>query len=243
MSEPSHDGDFPAAPEQVYFRAIEDLFIRLRGAPLSLSPADFQVAEEWYREGIPLPLIEGALGDFFVRRKKRGSTRRVSSLRICRPAVEGAWEQVRELQATGASRRSPGSDGALDEADVRRRLHALGRHLPVALPHREDWERRLESLGGTPSAVEEELEALDQEIVAALESGLDSGTRLEIASQVERALVNLTDRLPEDELAQARRRLRVQKVRARFQLPVLSLFSTEAEAESQEEAGTGRDAP
>ena len=51
------EADSEAEADQAYFQAIEETFVRLRGAPLLLSPADWQVARRWHRDGVPLPLV------------------------------------------------------------------------------------------------------------------------------------------------------------------------------------------
>ena len=56
-------GDLPG---DEYFRAIETAFIGLRGAPLLLSPTDWQTAREWYRQGIPLEVVCDVLESVFA---------------------------------------------------------------------------------------------------------------------------------------------------------------------------------
>ena len=68
-------GDGPASEAHEYFRVIEEVFIRLRGAPLLLSPADWQLANEWHRAGIPLEVVCDAVQKVFVRRRERGAVR------------------------------------------------------------------------------------------------------------------------------------------------------------------------
>src|SRR5436309_13032449 len=88
-------------PPHAYFQAIEEVFVALRGAPLLLSPTDWQIARRWHREGIPLGLIRQALEAVFAKRQERGAKGRISSLRYCAPAVEAAWAERRELAAPG----------------------------------------------------------------------------------------------------------------------------------------------
>src|SRR5262249_60194670 len=88
-------------PPHAYFQAIEEIFVELRGAPLLLSPADWQVARRWHREGVPLDLVRGSLEEVFAKRKERGAKGKISSLRCCAPAVAAAWAGLRELAAPG----------------------------------------------------------------------------------------------------------------------------------------------
>ena len=83
--------------DQAYFQAVEEIFVELRGAPLLLSPTDWQVARRWHREGVPLALVKRTLEEVFAKRKERGAQGKISSLRYCAPAVEAAWADLREI--------------------------------------------------------------------------------------------------------------------------------------------------
>ncbi|HXO27368.1 MAG TPA: hypothetical protein VOA80_08500, partial [Thermoanaerobaculia bacterium] len=119
MTDQENDG----LEDHAYFLAIEDHFVRLRGAPLLLSPADWQVARRWHRQGIPLELVRRALEEVFARRRERGAKGRISSLRYCAPAVEAAWTDHSELAAPGARVEAEAFDAAS-------RLAALAAALP-----------------------------------------------------------------------------------------------------------------
>ena len=205
-----------------YFQAIEEVFVALRGAPLLLSPADWQVARRWHREGIPLDLVKKTLQEVFEKRKERGAKGKISSLRYCAPSVEAAWEELRELTAPGHRVEAPAFE-------VPPRLAALAAALPAGLPTRESLAVRIASLGGDPRSVEEQLSALDREMLTTAEDGLDFDTRAEVDAAVEKTLSALKGRLPAEELESSRGRLAHQVLRRRLGLPVLSLFSPEAE--------------
>lgn len=203
-----------------YFQAIEEVFVALRGAPLLLSPADWQVARRWHREGIPLDLVKRTLSEVFEKRKERGAKGKISSLRYCAPSVEAAWEQERELKAPGFRTEAP-------VFEVAPRLAALAAALPPIL--RDSFAIRISSLEGDPRKVEERLSELDRELLATAHAGLDAETRSEVAAAVEKTLASLKGRLPAEELESSRERLAHQTLRRRLGLPVLSLFSPEAE--------------
>jgi hypothetical protein len=213
----------PEGDDRAYFEAIEEAFVRLRGAPLLLSPADWQVARRWYGEGVPLDLVRSALEEVFARRKERGAKGRISSLRYCAPAIEAAWSELRELTA-------PGERAAAPDLDISGRLHALAAALPEDLPERPAWAGRVVGLTGSSQSVEERLAALDHELVEAAGRGLGEAAAGEIDGAVRQTLAGLAGRLPEDEIERSRERLRRQILRKRLRLPVLSLFSPEAEA-------------
>ena len=81
--------------------------MRLRGAPLLLSPADWQVAPPLApRRGAARPGAARAGGGL---RPPQGARRQGEdhSLRYCAPAVEAAWAEVRELTAPGRAAGAP----------------------------------------------------------------------------------------------------------------------------------------
>ncbi len=217
MSETAEDSD------HAYFQAVEEMFVELRGSPLLLSPADWQVARRWHQEGVPLELLRRTLAEVFARRKERGAKGKISSLRYCAPAVEAAWEEVRELTA-------PGRRAEIHEPfEARPRLAALAAALPADLPQREALAARIAGLDGDPQEVEEQLASLDREMLDAASENLDTEARAEIDAAVEKTLAGLGKRLPAGEVEHSRLRLSRQVLRRRLGLPVLSLFSPEAE--------------
>jgi len=209
-----------ADDDHAYFQAIEEIFVALRGSPLLLSPADWQVSRRWHREGIPLDLIRSALREVFERRKERGAKGKISSLRYCAPAVEAAWEERRELSTPGENAEAPAFDLAA-------RLTALAGRLPPAFLGRDLLAGRIAALGGDPQTVEEALAGLDREMLAAAAS-LSGADREAVEAAVAKTLAGLRGRLPADELERSRERLTQQILRQRLGLPVLSLFSPDA---------------
>lgn len=208
--------------DHAYFRAVEETFIRLRGAPLLLSPADWQIARRWRREGVPLDLVCRVLEQFFARRKERGRSGAVQSLKYCAPAVDEAWEEVRALGAGG--RREPP-----EPIDPGPRLRALAASLPAALPAAAAVGARLAGLEGDAERVESALRELDDELVAAAAAALTETDRQRLSERVDASFAALGDRLPEAERRAARERLFRQALRRELGLPVLSLFSPEAQ--------------
>jgi hypothetical protein len=204
--------------DHAYFQAVEEIFVELRGSPLLLSPADWQVARRWHQEGVPLELVRSTLGEVFARRKERGAKGKISSLRYCAPAVEAAWADLRELTA-------PGHRVAAPAFEIAPRLAALA----AALPGQEALASRIASLTGDPQEIEAHLSHLDREMLDRAWEGLDGETRSEIEAAVEKTLASLAGRLPAGELESSRERLARQILRRRLALPVLSLFSPEAE--------------
>ena len=64
-----------------YYRAIEEEFVRRRGAALLLSPRDWTLIGTWHEAGIPLRIVLQGIAsvfDAFERRAPAG--RRINSL-------------------------------------------------------------------------------------------------------------------------------------------------------------------
>lgn len=216
----SSGGTDPAWPKSAhaYFQAVETLFIALRGSPLMLAPADWQVTKAWYEEGIPLGLVENTLRGIFERRHENDEKDKVLTLRRVRKSVERAWEEQKALHAPAAVPEAP-------EFDVPARLASLAASLPDDLLDRDLWQRRIETLKGSPEEIEERLARLDKDLMRHGESSLDATQRAEIERDLETSLAALRHRLDSAELERAEQRLREQVVRGRLDLPLLSLFA------------------
>lgn len=215
--------DSETRASHAYFQAIEETFVRLRGAPLLLSPSDWQVARLWHQQGIPLTVVRDALEDVFARRREKGARGRIQSLRYCAETVEERWRQVQELQAAGMRQ-------SATQVDVQARLLALAEALPSDLDDRQCWAERIRGLTGSASEVEQQLSDLDAEILSAAQASLDEQARQELASSAEATLARMADRVDRDEIDLIRGRLTSQALRRTRGVPVLSLFSAEAQA-------------
>lgn len=215
----------PEAGAYPYFRAIETIFIALRGAPLLLAPADYQVAKQWHQEGMPLRLIELKLIEIFERRRKKegeDGKRQLVSLRYCRRVIERAWRKQQELLA-------PGQADEPAELDLAARLAHLAAALPEDLAQRERWEGRIRDLAGDAEEIEGALAELDRELLESVGEGLEPARRVEVEERLEASLAPLAGRLPRTERQRAEGYLREQILRRSLKLPVLSLFAPEAE--------------
>jgi len=223
--------DVPPSPEDhAYFLTIERAFLGLRKKATLLTAADWQEAQGWQRQGIPVELVQDVMEKLFERQQARKG-RTISGLRYFRAAVEAAWEEMLALKAGGRAEESV-------VLPISSRLANLAASLPQGLPQRSKWTGAIAATaaavagpaagGGLPNEVEEALRALDSELLSELDAGLDAAERGSLADQVGQALARLRGRLPEDELAIASVRVTEQLLRRRFGVPVLSLFSPEA---------------
>lgn len=61
---------------RAYFDRIEAAFGRRRGAPLLLSPLDFEKAVEWFAAGVPPEVVEAGVAAYFERLERRKVPRR-----------------------------------------------------------------------------------------------------------------------------------------------------------------------
>ncbi len=204
--------------ERDYFRSIEERFIQLRGAPLLLSPADYQVAKRWWAEGVPLAVVHGALEEVFARRSERGAGSPVQSLRYCASAVEAAWTRSREL-ARADQRQTA------EPVELAPRLAALAAAIPDLVPEADSWREEVSGIGGDTEEVEAALAELDARLLRAVSESLDPDQRAAVERRVESGLAALGERIAASELESSRGRLFEQAIRRELRLPVLSLFA------------------
>lgn len=111
--------------ELEYYRAVEDLFARLRGTPFLVSPKDFALLRRWWGEGVPLAAVAAGLGEVFARRAEQQADP-VSSLSYCRHAV---GKHAKRLAAAAIGSEATGG-GAL--ADLTATVGRLTRDLGAA---------------------------------------------------------------------------------------------------------------
>jgi hypothetical protein len=211
--------------DHAYFLAIEDHFVRLRGAPLLLSPADWQVARRWHQQGIPLELVRRALEEVFARRRERGAKGRISSLRYCAPAVEAAWTEHSELAAPGARVEAEAFDAASRLAAL---AAAPGLATGLGLAGLRADLVALADSGLDAQAIEERLAELDRRTLDGALAALGAEERAALDATLDRAIGAVAGRLAAAEIERARGRLARQVLRERLGLPMLSLFSPEA---------------
>ena len=210
-----------ATPDQAYFRAIEESFIRLRGSPFLLSPADWQQAQEWYQQEIPLALVLSSLEDLFSTRATSGKRGRIQSLKYCSGAVEQAWSDYQDLAATGESR-------AAQPLDAKARLQSLSDAIPAEFPLRAEVCAQILALEGSAEEIERGLLELDRLAVDTAYRQLTQADKTELDRSVDLAMDRLEPRIDMASQEDVRRRLREQGLRSAVGLPFLSLFSPES---------------
>lgn len=204
--------------EHAYFRAIEDYFIGRRGAPLLLSPKDWEVARRWFEAGIAVPIVTTALREIFDEKVDPSLVR---SLAFCDRRVRRRWRELGAVLAADVRVAA----GVETPDEVVGALEALATSLPDDLPDRETWEAELRACGGIGDvvAVEEALAQVEVRLLAALLAGLPGRSREAIERRADQAFATLGRNLPTDAAESARARLVAQEVRRRFGLPRLSV--------------------
>ena len=206
-----------------YFQQIEATFVRLRGAPLLLSPEDWQLARSWFERGIPLDLVLQTLEQVFELRAERGAAGKIHGLKYCAEAVDSGWKETESLLAP-AYRAAP----TVVLGDLASRLAALGDSLPSGVTDRDHWQRqilRLVEQEGSEAA-ERELRTLDHEFLRAQFRALDGDTRNEFEGEATLGRATLEARLSGDDLDRAYGSLFRRLLRERLGLPRLSLFTS-----------------
>ena len=213
------------AEDQVYFRAVERAFLELRGRATLLSPEDWQVAAGWRRAGVPVELVVNVMSALFARQRERKSKRGISSLRYFRAAVESAWDERLALLAGGAM--APPPVVAPEE-----RLRRLAAALPVGVPAVAALREEVLASGGDIGEIEGRLAGLEREFLSSLASQLTPARRAEVRERVARSLAQVPSLAAGAAAEELRGRLERQALRALFRLPLLSLFSPEAEPDA-----------
>src|SRR3989454_7723003 len=99
----------PGEAADQYFGAIEEEFVRGRGAAMLLSPRDWSLIGEWKEAGVPLRVVLQGITNVFDSFAGRAPTgRRINSLSYCRQEVQVLHEIYRSLHAVEAGRPAPG---------------------------------------------------------------------------------------------------------------------------------------
>lgn len=211
--------------DHAYFQALEEAFVRVRGAPLLLSPTDWQVAQAWRRRGVPLTLAIRVMEQITEKRRQAASTTGVRSLRYFDSAVSKAWLRIQEMG--GGAAEAPQHEAI----DVDKRLQRLAAAVPQSLEDAEVIRASILGLrGDRAEKVEARLQHLDQDLLEKLEKLLGTEKMDNIRRTAESAANRLGNRFDRDGRRSAISLLQRNQLRREFDLPVFSLFSSEARA-------------
>jgi len=231
----------PAAKEDEYFRAIEETFVRRRGAAMLLSPRDWALMQEWKEARVPLRLVLQAIDNIFDSFERRAPAgRRINSLSYCRQEVVALHDLYRLLHSTEAGR--PGPEEGAGEAAGRhlgrlsRRVRAsmgaasaAGRDGLVACLARVGAElkrlrREIKEGAADPRRLEDRLRELDSDLLASAEGSLSPEDLATLRQDAERALGPAGDRMTPAARERTRGTALAALVRHAAGLPRLTLF-------------------
>jgi hypothetical protein len=226
-----------------YYRAVEEEFVRRRGAAMLLSPRDWGLIGEWKDAGIPLRVVLQAIDnifDGFERRSPAG--RRINSLSYCRQEVLALHDIYRTLHAVDAGRPREGEEATGLRAAARhlgrllRRVRAsmagaseTRRDLLVACLARVASDLRLlrrEIKTGVldPQLLEERLRRFDEELLGAARASLSEAERSALEDAAGKTLGPAGDRMTPTARDGTRHALLARLLRDATALPRLTLF-------------------
>jgi hypothetical protein len=222
------------ALEKTYFATIEEEFVRLRGAPLVLSPADWHLAATWHRQDIPLSVVLAAIRQVMETAASRGRRKPVLSLSYCRHEVEA--EFGRYLEATAG-------DGSHDPTDDRptpaqrlgrkadrleqacREIPALRAAATAAVAGLRTAASQLEAGGSRPEEIEKQLMAHERDLLDHLEAGLPAEDQNSLQQACRERLEPYRQRMAEDAYQSTLRHSCDTALRRKYKLPRLSLLT------------------
>ena len=169
-----------------YYRAVEDLFATLRGVPHVISPKDFQLLREWWKDEIPLSAVRAGITEVFARHRERGETDPVVSLSYCRHAVRKQARRAAEMRIGASDEGSPPpTDPGPSLEALANDLIATGARLQPERPRVAEVVERIaaavEAASELPAAaLDEHLFALESALLATCLDALDEDERRSI---------------------------------------------------------------
>lgn len=227
-----------------YYRAIEEEFNRLRGAPMLLSPRDWALIGEWRTAGVPLRVaLQGITNVFESFARRTPTARRINSLSYCRQEVLSLHELYVGLHGTDAGRPAISAVAPAPGKALLRHLTRLARRVREAMTFASEEHHdqivqalaavtselkrlRREVRTGTvePLALEERLRQLDETLVEAARGSLSPDERARLESEADAMLAERRTRMTEEAFATTRATWLARHLRQIRRLPRLTLF-------------------
>jgi hypothetical protein len=229
--------------EDEYYRAVEETFVRRRGAAMLLSPRDWNLIGEWKDAGIPLRVVLQAIDNIFEGFGRRAPTgRRINSLSYCRQEVLALHEVYQGLHAVEAGR-PLSAEAAAGVAAAARHLGRLARRVRAAMAGASEAGRdrlvgclarvaadlknlRKEIKGGVwdPHLLEQRLRRFDEDLVAASRESLSKSEIDALEGAAELALGRAGDRMTPEAREGTRLTALAALLRQATGIPRLTLF-------------------
>ncbi len=231
------------APDE-YYRAIEEEFVRRRGAAMLLSPRDWALIGDWQKAGIPLRIVLQGIANVFDSFERRATrSRRINSLAYCRQEVLALHELYLHLSAADAGRPGGGEEAVERNRAIARHLGRLARGvrraMAVASESRLDplvtslalvaselkrLRKEMKADSFDPAGLEEQLRRLDEGILEATRRLLPADVLCAEEAEVNQALAPEARRMTPEAFASTSRALLARRLRQRCRLPRLTLF-------------------
>lgn len=173
---------------------------------------DWALMKKWNEDGIPLPVVLEAIESVFDKNEAKGSRKVISSLSYCRHAVKELWADRKELQV-GAQESSP-------EANPEPLLESLAGALESAHELIAAFAPRVRALAkeNTVPRIEEKLIELEEELIETILRDLPDADAMREEARA------LSASVPEKTRARTEAANLRRIVRARYEIPRLSLF-------------------
>lgn len=225
-----------------YFLRIEQLFAALRGRSLLLSPADYQLARQWYDRGVPLSCaLRGIRAAFFRKLSEGDPDDEILSLSWCRWAVTKEWKEYKSVptgeekeEESSAPQRSGDEVLAILESacfDLNRAADRQGNesefaeNLRVLAAEIEAIKERWGSSDLDDGSIEELLSVIDGRLLEIALIHIPAKERAKLEKTVDRKLRPHLVSMDEETRERTRATALAAKVRQHFQLPKITLFS------------------
>jgi hypothetical protein len=222
------------APLKEYFATIEDEFVRLRGAPLVLSPAEWHLAATWHRLGIPLSVVLVALRHVMEKAAEQSRRRPVLSLSYCRHEVEAEFGRFLESSA-GDTTHASEPEGPTAAQRLERKateLESRSRESSQMLGLADAAIAALRQAGGELQAgrahkekLEKQLMTQERALLDSLEQTLQPEDREDLVNGCRERLQPYRQRMAEDVYVSTLRHACDAALRRRFKIPRLSLLT------------------
>lgn len=216
-----------------YFREVEREFVSLRGGAAFLTPADWQVVNDWEQRGIPLSVALAGIRAVF---SGRAAVSPQMPLGRCAAAVERAFD-ARRRQSAGTPRRPLPAEAA-GGVRLEERLATLAVALDrwttegrsssppgaaAAVAAAREQVAALAREAPPASAVEKRLAEIESDLLETMGAMLDPSERDRIAQESRRALAAHRERMPAPAYRDALERAVRRRVRRVLGVPSLTL--------------------
>ena len=204
-----------------YYGLVEDYFVERRGSPLFITPAEWFLIFRWEEQRIPLSVVKEGIDRVFERPKTRAKPRKLG---YCRQTVEAAFRRFREV-SLGGGKREKDSEPPFDPSGHLEAIAAAIEGLDVKTA--SGIASRVRDLIDSDQSlvgIEDDLTAIDKELLDAIEVELEDDVRSELLREAQDSLASYRERMPKKVYDAAARSAYRRRLRAQRALPRVTLF-------------------